>query len=468
MARNISVTLTPGHLDAVRVVGEATQILDPLGSGMRREIQFILDPQGERETVLTLEAVYDDDEGERHRAPFAARIRFGMLEKYVPIPASPYIAGKPVKTAEMFYGRREALDWITDNLASAYQQNVLVIYGERRIGKTSILYRLESTPPTPHHICILFNLELAAPRSVSKFLYDMAYEIHRGLRKRNITIPKPTLQEYEQDAENRFRQFCEELEAFIGDQIIVLMVDEFGILLEKVHKDELPQDTLNYVRGIIQAVKNLTFIFVGAHLVRKELQDQNSILFNMAKVLKLGYLAPNEAEQLIRKPVAEYLTYADPVVKKLLATTACHPYFIQYICDELLRLAQRQKKNYIGPADLEMILRKTIEDTSGNIRNSIWIYLSKDEQRALAALAEVTTEQIIYVLPDRLLEVLTKHELPVPKLALLDALRELCERDLVMETRIGQRLAYGFKMGLIRLWLCENEMLIRLKEEGSA
>jgi len=468
VARNISVTLTPSHFYAVRVVGDATQLLDPLGSGMRREIEFTLDLQGDREASLTLEAVYDDDEGERHRVPFAARIRFGTIGKYVPIPASPYIAGKPIQTSEMFFGRQDTLDWVTNNLGGAYQQNVLVIYGERRIGKTSILYRLEASPPTPRHICILFNLELAAPRSVGKFLYDMAYEIYRGLRKRNILIPKPTMQEYEQDAEDRFRQFCEDLEGYIGDQIVVLMVDEFGILLEKVHKGELPQDTLNYVRGIIQHVKNLTFIFVGAHLVRKELQDQNSILFNMAKVLKLGYLAPNEAEQLIRKPVAGYLDYADPVVGKIRATTACHPYFIQYICDELVRLAQRQKKNYIGPADLEVVLHKTMEDTSGNIRNSIWIYLSSYEQRALAALAEVTTEQIIYVLPDRLTEVLTRHDLGIPKLALLDALRELCERDLVMETRIGQRLAYGFKMGLIRLWLRQSEMLIRLKEERSA
>jgi hypothetical protein len=59
-------------------------------------------------------------------------------------------------------------------------------------------------------------------------------------------------------------------------------------------------------------------------------------------------------------------------------------------------------------------------------------------------------------------EVLARYELDIPKPQLLDALRSLRERDLVVEQRIGQSLQYGFKMGLIRMWLRRSESLLRL------
>jgi HEAT repeat protein len=468
VARNISVTLSTAHHDGAHVIGATTQRLDPLGSGTQREVQFTLQPNGDNEATLTLDAIYDDDEGERHRSPFSTRIRFGTIGKYVPIPESPYIPGTPVRTNAMFFGRQEALDWITKNIGGAYQQNILVLYGERRVGKTSLLCQLESHPPTPRHICIFFTFELAAPRSVSKFLFDMASAIHRSLKTHGIAIPRPTMQEYEGYAEDRFRQFCEDLDGQVGDRVVVLMMDEFGILIEKVHQAALPADTLDYLRGIIQRTRHLTFIFVGAHLLRNMLQDEKSILFNMAKVYRIGYLSSGDAEQLIRRPVAGYLDYADPVVKKILEVTACHPYFIQCICDELVKLAQQQEKNYISLTDLDIVLQKIIEDATGNIWKSLYIYLSEPEKRALAALAEATSEQVIFVMPDKLSELLERHGLPLSKIELLDMLRQLRDRDLVIEERIGQRLAYGFKMGLVRMWLLDNEILLRLKEEKGA
>jgi hypothetical protein len=49
----------------------------------------------------------------------------------------------------------------------------------------------------------------------------------------------------------------------------------------------------------------------------------------------------------------------------------------------------------------------------------------------------------------------------------MQALKALEERDLVTEMRIGQQLRYSFRMGLVRLWLRQNEMLLRLSEGRS-
>lgn len=471
VARNLRVTFSPAGQNAgARVIGEATRRLDPLGSGTLREIEFFIQPQGDDQATFSFEVRYDDDEGNNRVRFFSPRVRFNVLpiSEYIEIPPSPYIAGLPIKTAEMFFGRQEDKEWIAQNIGGAHQQNVLVLHGERRVGKTSILYQLENDPPTPRHICILFNLELHAPRSIHKLLFDMATGIYRGLRRRDIAVPRPERGDYDAYPEDRFREFCEELPTHIGNKVVVLMMDEFGILIEKVHDGTLPKDILDFFRGIVQAQENLTFIFVGAHLLRNLLHDEQSFLFNMAKVRKIEYLKPAAARQLIQKPVAGYLDYADAVVNRILEVTACHPYFIQYICDDLVKLAQAKRRNYVNMTDFVQVLQGTIEDATGNIERSIYHYLTDEEKRVLVALAELTNEQVIYVTIDQIIEVLEQHDLGMPTTDLLEALRQLRERDLVLEQKIGSRFAYGFKMGLVRMWLKEKDMLVRVKEERSA
>jgi hypothetical protein len=53
---------------------------------------------------------------------------------------NPYISGEPIRSEGMFYGRRDLLQRIVDTL----HNNSIMIYGERRIGKTTLLYQLSN------------------------------------------------------------------------------------------------------------------------------------------------------------------------------------------------------------------------------------------------------------------------------------------------------------------------------------
>lgn len=57
--------------------------------------------------------------------------------------ASPYIVGNPVDREEMFFGRSDVLDRIKRQLGSATNANVILLEGNRRTGKTSILRQLQ-------------------------------------------------------------------------------------------------------------------------------------------------------------------------------------------------------------------------------------------------------------------------------------------------------------------------------------
>jgi len=465
-ARNLTVTLKPSGKDGFEVIGAMTQHLEPLGSGMQRNVEFLIKPLGVTGVSVAFEVSYDDDEGTDHRYPFSGRVRFFAIgEEYRPIPGSPYVPGPPVKTAQMFYGRQDVFDWIRENISGTYQQNILVLHGERRMGKTSILYQLYNRPPTPQHICVFFSLELPPPRSLGGLFHSLARKIHSEMIKSDLHLPDPVKEDFGDDAQRSFLSFCESVESKLGDRRLLIMVDEIDMLIDKVQKGVLSEDIFSLIRGLIQHSDKIAFIFTGAYKLREMLKDNRSILFNITMPYKISYLKQNEAEALIVEPVAEYLIYDDLVIDKILRVSACHPYFIQCICDSLVKLAQRKQKNFVALPDLDVVLHDVVQDNTGNLHKAVYAPLSASEQKALAALANVTDDYRIYVPPDVVAQELDRYKLGIAKPDLLDALRALRERDLVVEQRVGQSLQYGFQMGLIRMWLLQNEVLLRLSQE---
>ena len=155
------------------------------------------------------------------------------------------------------------------------------------------------------------------------------------------------------------------------------------------------------------------------------------------------------------------------MIHKIITVTACHPYFIQYICDGLVQLARSESRNYVELTDLDYVIHDVVQDATGNIEKSIYDYLGEAEKLALAALANVTDDLRVFVPLSDVVGALERRGLALPRDAVMQALKALEERDLVTEMRIGQQLRYSFRMGLVRLWLRQNEMLLRLSEGRS-
>ena len=466
-ARNLSVTLRPAALRGVEILGGETRELMPLSIGESRQVEISIIPNGARQVQLALEVHYDDDEREGFTQPFSFHIDFHEApETYVPIISSPYVAGIPIKTREMFFGRQDVFSWVRDNLSGKFQENVLLLYGERRMGKTSVLYQLRLNPPTPQHICLLFDFQTFSYLSTTQeLLYTLAQEITERLDQEGISVPPPDWDDYGVNAYRAFLAFADFLEAHLAERRVLVMLDEFGVLMAKV-RDHIYEPTIfDFLRGVIQRTNRLGFLFTGAYEVRRMQKDYDSILFNLAKVLKISYLTSSEATELIEKPMAGLLDYHPLVVNKIIGVTACHPYFIQYICDGLVQLARNAAKNYVELTDLEFVLKDVLQDATGNIENSIYNYLGNAEKLALAALANVTDDVRVFVPLGDVAGALERRGLTLPREELMQALKALEERDLVTEMRIGQQLRYSFRMGLVRMWLRQNEMLLRLSEE---
>ena len=480
IARNLSVSLRSAELQGrtggVEVINGEHIDLNPLGIGEARQVQVGLAPNRGTSVSLTFEAHYDDDERQGVTYQLGFQIRFYEApDTYTPIERSPYIVGMPVKTQEMFFGRGDIFDWVRENVSGKHQEQALLLYGERRMGKTSVLYQLIRRPPTPQHTCVLFDLQLYGyVDTVDMLLFELASTVAMGLQDASesgepVDIPDPAESPGEDAfAEHPYRaftQFCDSVDRALGDRRLLIMLDEFGVLIGKVRDNVLDAAIFDYLRGITQRSNKFTFLFTGAYEVRRMQQDFDSILFNMPKVRKISYLTEAEVQDLILNPVEGMLTYHPLVMQRIRTVTAGHPYFTQYICDELVKLARKQETNYIELTDLEYVIRNVLQDAAGNIENSIFKYLGGEEKLVLATLAHVTDDVRVYVPLGDVVGLLERRRLSLPRDSVVRALGALGERDLVSEMRIGQQLRYSFTMGLTRMWLRQNEILLRLGQE---
>ena len=73
--------------------------------------------------------------------------------------ASPYIVGSPVDRQEMFFGRADVMDRIKRQLGASTHANVILLEGNRRTGKTSILHQLGKPNMAPGWVPVYCSLQ---------------------------------------------------------------------------------------------------------------------------------------------------------------------------------------------------------------------------------------------------------------------------------------------------------------------
>jgi hypothetical protein len=429
---------------------EYPHVLKP---GERRRIEFLVTPSQVGSSALSFELAYDDAVKEGHFGRLSGG-KVYFIEKPAPYQPpdgpSPYNTSQPVEAQNMFYGREDIIEWVGENLGSRYQENILVLHGHRRTGKSSVLTQLLLRQPSQRHFFVLIRIDQVGEfSSESDILYHMARVIQNQLELQGIALSMPTRTEYQTTPRSRFTSFLEELDAALLDRRVALMIDEFDFLIEQIEKKRLDPSFFVFLRGQMQYSRTLSYIIAGTLKVTQMLKDGTSILFNTAKPKWIGYLRLEDAERLVREPLEGFLEYHDLAVEKVLKSTAGHPYFVQFICDCLFRQARSKRSNYVDLVDVNAALDATIRDTTHNI---VFDYklLPASHRMTLAALSYVSDEWT-HASTSEVQRVLNRHGQGT--LNALTILQELKDLDFVKEPETGQRNEYQFCLELLRLWL---------------
>ncbi len=377
--------------------------------------------------------------------------------------SNPYIAGAPIKEAAMFVGRQDIFEKIRDHLVGEHQDNPVVIYGQRRTGKTSVLYQMERKLNEylgeDRYIAIFVDLQGFSLESRDNFLWELASIMYRELRSRYEQLARPQRAAFNEDAGNGFQDFLQTVQVAIapaGEAVpskrLLLMFDEMGVFEEKQATPTTKQDTFLYLRSLLHGRANLSFIFsMGSQLLRK--QEEYTQLFRSAMHLKVSFLEPTAARALITQPIADCYTVEETAIQRIMELTSGQAYFIQSLCHKLFQEWQRRSFSQVTAADVEVALYQAIEGISDNL-NFIWKESSPLEKVVLSALAELDNATTDF---DALAQHLQKANLRLPRQDLKNTLDLLRERDLVVQPCLS--------VALMKLWLAKEKPLKAVREE---
>jgi tetratricopeptide (TPR) repeat protein len=367
---------------------------------------------------------------------------------------NPYIAGAPVTEAKMFFGREDVFRWIERSLTGKYVNHILVVHGQRRVGKTSVLKQLPFHLPE-RYVPVFFDLQGHTQTNLDRFLWWLAREITWVIsQERNISISAPDEDMFIKNPEYFETEFLTNLRSALDDRILLLTFDEFDMLEEPGIKSSIAPHLINYLRKLMSQ-EGLGFIFsIGSSGQKLEnMRASYTDFFKAALYKKISFLGREDTKRLITEPVRDLLTFDRKAVDRIYTLTSGHPYFTQLVCHELFSQYQVTKQKRISVKDVESVLIDVIERGTVNLK-FVWDEASNLEKWTLAILAHSKGKTDSREISDALTEQRVRFSVP----DLNSGLLHLREKDVLTEDN-------RFVIPLMRIWLEKNRPLERVRQE---
>ena len=417
--------------------------------------------------------------------------------------SSPYIVGSPVERREMFFGRTDVMERIKRQLGRSTHANVILLEGNRRTGKTSILRQIEKDDVVLRDwIPVDCSLQAASGDDTSdqrkagiptrEFFRLIARKTGRQLFAAGIETWFPDLpdrdpkQPFNMAFRNALKQAFtsseysfETLEHYLEAAVkatrprrILLMFDEFDALQEGIEVGVTSPLTPSNIRYLLQKNESgLSAIIAGSRRLKKLRENYWSALFGLGHPIGISKLPIDDAKLLVTKPVDGKLRYLPQACDRLVELCACHPFLVQSLCSRVFDRAVRGSGRTITRDIVEQAATDMVRD-SEHLR-TLWDYAGTERRRLMLAICDRLTGGADPV-NLRLLEVML-HEKGVPihrTQELSDDLEELLELELLDLGNSSRGVTYRLPVPLMAMWIRKNVdfdgLVIRARQEAEA
>jgi len=265
---------------------------------------------------------------------------------------NPYVAGAPVLNDDMFFGRRELVDRILQTI----HNNSLLIYGERRIGKTSIQHQLKrrllnlDDPRYQFHPVYVDLQGTPQEQFFWTIAEDVVEELAPDLKGLAITGSAPDEYDY-RDFVSDLRTLIKYLQGRTAKTIkLVLLIDEVDELNEYDPRINQKLRSL-FMRNFAE---NLVAVVSGVE-IKKRWEREGSPWYNFFEEIEVRPFEPEDARELIRKPIDKIFKLDTDAVDRIISLTGCRPYLIQKLCVALVTRLHEQGRRRITVADVDAV-----------------------------------------------------------------------------------------------------------------
>ncbi|NET70196.1 MAG: ABC transporter substrate-binding protein [Sphaerospermopsis sp. SIO1G2] len=297
--------------------------------------------------------------------------------------ANPYIIGRSIHEPEKFFGRDDLFRFITDNLENG--QRVIVLSGQRRIGKTSILKQIPKQVSQliegDKYYFVNLDLQDKSYLTLAEFLYELCEQF---IESSGISgsLQIPSIEDFTQNANQLFfGNILPQIYEHLHNKSLVVLLDEFDVFkhgkefLELLKNHNKTKDKLFCIPVLGSNLDNIS----------------NFLDLRESPHKRIGLLPKNDAIELITKPAQSVLEYTQEAIDKIWKLTSGHPYFTQVICNAIFTQSLRNSRFQITNGDVENTTNTALELSEFGL-TALWKSLQIPENVVFAIVAFLTEE----------------------------------------------------------------------------
>ncbi len=451
-ARDVVIELVPSDAKFRSLRRQKT--LKRLARGQAERVEFLIEPLVSDSVRLKFDVSYDDLENLGNQRRFFETVEFRQIvgnRAFHPLRPNPYIVGRPLSADDPFYGRDDVFARLESSLRGAHQDNVIVLIGPRRMGKTSILRRLHRYLGEDY-VPVLIDLQGIIGSGEVSFFSELVADIRDELEEQGIEVKEPPMDVFINDPGYAFRRvFLKSVQRAVEERRLLLMFDELEVLEERICNGDLKPEILPYFRSLMQHEKNISFVFAGTHRLDELTWDYWGVLFNLAIYLEVGHLSEEELKSLLEEPTSDSFTIDPLALDKLWQLTNGHPYFSQLMARQLVDFRNHQQLTWITAQDVNAVANQVV--VKGRLHMSyLFEGVSQTERMLVFAVEELHRSKGLATLAGarRHLE-----DQGYESGDMSASLKQLVRKNILAEN--GGMLT--FRMELLRLWLVLYENL---------
>ncbi len=318
--------------------------------------------------------------------------------------AQPYSL-EPVSEPDDLIGRAEQTARLVSKL-TAPSVGSFFVYGQRRVGKTSVVVTLADLPKMAGVTLLTLEAGLFVVPDATQTIRNLGNEICTRLIYGNPKLQGLSVPE--------FRGTLAPLDHFLNaarqrdpDLRLVVVLDEFDELPTQLYRRGDMSRSFFVTLRSLSAKASLGFILVGGERMAEILSTHGGRL-NKFSLLRLDYLDResqwSDFVDLVRRPLNKWnkwATISEEAVAKLYDNTAGNPYFTKVVCAELVEDMKRRKDADVTRVEMDQAIGMAVEAVGINSFQHFWddgVIAPTDEKvaeeraarrRVLLALGEV-------------------------------------------------------------------------------
>ena len=313
---------------------------------------------------------------------------------------NPYVIGDPVQ-GSLFAGREDIMRQLAELWSGDRLQSV-VLYGHRRMGKTSILLNISDHLNSNIKLAYINLLRLG---DCSQGVGEVLMQICDGIAEVTGVEP-PDDHALLKLPYRTFERYIKEVET--NNNSLIIAIDEFEKIEELIARKHIPTDFLGFLRGIVQMNPKIALVFAGLHTLEEMTGDYFQPFFASIIPLRVGFLSlgatrqilanPNSVESLNTTESEEFiLDYTPQALEFIYHLTAGQPYLIQLIGFQLVRHYNQQmfeegivRNPLFSAEDVQIVINQKFFQQGRYYFEGIWGQAARDiveQQEIIKALA---------------------------------------------------------------------------------